>query len=30
MLAGKLIEMVAGGVITETVSKQIVSVISTN
>ena len=30
MLAGKLLEMVAGGIITETVSKQIVSVFSTN
>lgn len=30
MLAGKLVEMVAGGVITETVSKQIVSVIYSN
>jgi hypothetical protein len=30
MLAGKLLEMVAGGIITETVSKQIVSVFSSN
>ncbi len=30
MLAGKLLEMVAGGVISETLSKQIVSVFSTN
>lgn len=30
MLAGKLLEMVAGGIITETVSKQIVYVINSN
>ncbi len=30
MLAGKLLEMVAGGIISETVSKQIVSVFSSN
>jgi hypothetical protein len=30
MLAGKLIEMVAAGVISETLSKQIVSVFSSN